>query len=223
MYTWGFPGGTSVKEPVCQCRRPKRRGFDPWLGKIPWWRTRQPSPVFFPGESHGQRSLAGYSPWGHKELNTTEVTSHAHTHVYSIVNSFCRTVGKSNIVKQLYSNRNEFLKKMHIMSRDAQSASSPMPGFLVCQVRDLIEQSPRNSLNTFYHDLLHVILQCQSSKGNCDYLFLDDSSEVKLSTRNPKRMITPKMAFRQFTKHALMHLLTGPSPPPCKVKYPSSY
>ena len=80
---------------------------------------------------------------------------------------------------------------MHIISLDAQPASSPMPDFLVCQIRDLIEQSPRNSLNTFYHDLLHVILQFQSSKGSCDHLFLDDSSEVKLSTRNPKLMIIP--------------------------------
>ena len=46
--------------------------FDPWVGKIPWRRKRQPTPVFLPGESHGQRSLAGYSPWGRRELDTTE-------------------------------------------------------------------------------------------------------------------------------------------------------
>ena len=45
------------------CRRP---GFDPWVGKIPWRREWQPTAVFFPGESHGQRSLAGYSSWGHR-------------------------------------------------------------------------------------------------------------------------------------------------------------
>ena len=50
-------------------------GFDPWLGKIPWSRKWQPTPVFLPGEFHGQRSLVGYSPWGHKESDTTE---HAH-------------------------------------------------------------------------------------------------------------------------------------------------
>ena len=51
----------------------KRLGFDPWVGNIPWRRrTWQPTPVFLPGESHGQRSLAGYSPSGHKELDTTE-------------------------------------------------------------------------------------------------------------------------------------------------------
>ena len=41
-------------------------------GKIPWRRTWQPIPVFLPGKSHGQRSLAGYSPWGRKELDTAE-------------------------------------------------------------------------------------------------------------------------------------------------------
>ena len=47
-------------------------GFDPWVWKISWRREWQPTPVFLPGEFHGQRSLAGYSPWGDKELNTAE-------------------------------------------------------------------------------------------------------------------------------------------------------
>ena len=47
----GFPGGASGKEPACQCRR---RGFVPWVGKTPWGRAWQSTPVFFPGESHGQ-------------------------------------------------------------------------------------------------------------------------------------------------------------------------
>ena len=45
-----FPGGTSGKEPICQCRRHKRCGFYPWAGKIPWRRAWQPTPVFLPGE-----------------------------------------------------------------------------------------------------------------------------------------------------------------------------
>ena len=52
-----------------QCGRP---GFSPWVGQIPWRRERLPTPVFWPGEFHGQRSLAGYSPWGLKELEMTE-------------------------------------------------------------------------------------------------------------------------------------------------------
>ena len=46
--------------------------FNPWVRKIPWRRKWQPTPVFLPEKSHGQRSLAGYSPWGHKELDMTE-------------------------------------------------------------------------------------------------------------------------------------------------------
>ena len=56
-----FPGGASGKEPACQCRRPKRRRFDPWVRKIPRRRAWQPVPVFLLGESHGQWSLVGYS------------------------------------------------------------------------------------------------------------------------------------------------------------------
>ena len=48
-------------------------GFDSWLRKIPWRRKWQPTPVFLPGEPHGQRSLEGYSPWDGKESDTTEV------------------------------------------------------------------------------------------------------------------------------------------------------
>ena len=45
------------------------RRFDPWIRKTPWRRKWQPTPVFLPGKSHGQRSLEGYSAWGHKELD----------------------------------------------------------------------------------------------------------------------------------------------------------
>ena len=70
----GFPGGSDSKESACKCRR---LGFNPWVRKIPWRRAWQPTPVFLPGEPHGQRSLAGYSPWGRKESDTTEqITFH---------------------------------------------------------------------------------------------------------------------------------------------------
>ena len=52
-----------------QCRKP---GFDPWVRKMPWRREWLPTPVLLPGESHGQRNLAGYSPWVHKESNMIE-------------------------------------------------------------------------------------------------------------------------------------------------------
>ena len=71
----GFPGGTSgkkKKKSACQCRRCKRCKFNPQVGKIPQKRKRQPTPVSLPGESHGQRSLEGYSPWGQKRSDRTE-------------------------------------------------------------------------------------------------------------------------------------------------------
>ena len=54
----------------------ERCSLDPWLRKIPWRRAWRLTPVFLPGESHGERSLAGYSPCGRKELNMTEATEH---------------------------------------------------------------------------------------------------------------------------------------------------
>ena len=59
----------SGEESACQSRS---CGFDPRNGKIPWRRAWQPTPVFLPGESHGQRSLVGYSPWGCKQSDTTQ-------------------------------------------------------------------------------------------------------------------------------------------------------
>ena len=72
MTHWGFPGGTVVKESTCQLKRCR---FDPWGRKIPWKRKWQPTSVFLPGKSHGQRSLTGYNPRGHKELDRTEPLS----------------------------------------------------------------------------------------------------------------------------------------------------
>ena len=62
--------------PACQCRKPKRCGFDPWVGKIPCRRTWQPTVVFLPRESHGQKNLMGYSQQGCTEQDMTEATQH---------------------------------------------------------------------------------------------------------------------------------------------------
>ena len=66
-----FPGGAAGKEHACQSRTHKRCGFDFWVEKIPWRRKWQPTPEFLPRKSHGQRSLAGYSPGGGKESDRT--------------------------------------------------------------------------------------------------------------------------------------------------------
>ena len=71
FFNWGrgFPGVSDCKESACNARRPR---FDSWVQKMPWRREWLPTPVFLPRESHEQRSLAGYSPWVHKELDMTE-------------------------------------------------------------------------------------------------------------------------------------------------------
>ena len=61
----GLPWWLSGKESASQCRR---NGFNPWVGEISWRRKWQPTLVFLPGKSHGQRKLVGYSPWGHKRV-----------------------------------------------------------------------------------------------------------------------------------------------------------
>ena len=84
---FSFPVAQTVR--IClPCRQP---GFNPWVGKISWRKEWQPTPVFLPGEFHGQRILAGYSPWGRKESDMTEqltlsfiyiyIYIHTHTHI----------------------------------------------------------------------------------------------------------------------------------------------
>ena len=82
LFLWlfiGQPRWLSGLRIYLQCRSFRSKGFDPWVRKIPWRRTWQPTPVSLPGESHEQRNMAGYSPWDCKESDTTEVTEHAHT------------------------------------------------------------------------------------------------------------------------------------------------
>ena len=64
LFMKGLPVWLSGKESTCWC---KTHGSHLWVGKISWRKKQQPTPVFLPGKSHGQRSLVGYSPWGHKE------------------------------------------------------------------------------------------------------------------------------------------------------------
>ena len=81
------PGGSDSKESICNSGDLSLIQ----VGKIPWRRKWQPTPVFLPGESHGQRSLVCYSPWGRKESDMTEwliltlymhTCTHTHTHTY---------------------------------------------------------------------------------------------------------------------------------------------
>ena len=67
-----------LKNPPANVGRLKRCWFNSWVGKILWRRAWQPTLIFLPEESHGQKSLAGCSPWGHTESDMTEGTQHAH-------------------------------------------------------------------------------------------------------------------------------------------------
>ena len=68
---------TGGKEPICQCRRQKRRQFNPRVRKTPRSRKGHRPPALLPGESHGQRILVGSRLWGRRELGMTEVPLHA--------------------------------------------------------------------------------------------------------------------------------------------------
>ena len=83
-----------------------RPWFDSWVGKIPWRRKWQPSPVFLPGESQGQRSLVGYSPWGRTVLDTTEQMSMQKLQflLWALIHyTSCMNRAPCNLVKNLWS------------------------------------------------------------------------------------------------------------------------
>ena len=90
-----LPWWHSGRESSCQCRRHKRCRFDPWVRKIPQRRRWQPTPIFLTGESHGQRNLADYSPWGRKEMieKLTHIPENHHIRV------ICKTKCKQNMSK----------------------------------------------------------------------------------------------------------------------------
>ena len=95
---WTELKGWGGKESACQCRRHKRCKFNPWIGKIPWRKKWQPTPVFLPGQFHGQRSLVGYSLWGCKELDMTEQSTHTCMHNWITL----QYTWNWHIVNQLY-------------------------------------------------------------------------------------------------------------------------
>ena len=109
----GFPDG-SASEICLQYRRHRSHGFSPWIVMIPWSKIWQPTPVFFPEESHGQMSPIGCSSWGHKESDMTEqahacVHTHTHTHTYI----YCAVLGHDLVTKQQQNNGLRWLMKMN--------------------------------------------------------------------------------------------------------------
>ena len=82
LFTFRWHSG---EEPSCQCRRHKRHRFSLWVRKSPWRRKRQPTLVFLPVKSYGQRSLAGYIPWGRKSWTRSCVHISTNTHIQCMV------------------------------------------------------------------------------------------------------------------------------------------
>ena len=101
LHVEGFSGfRLNGEESICQCRRHRRCEFDPWVGKLSWRRKWQPTPVFLPGEAHGQGSLAGYNPCRPKESDTSEklcacMHVHTHTQTHTHTHTHTQSFGKS--------------------------------------------------------------------------------------------------------------------------------
>ena len=72
LFKLGFACGAVIKNPPANAGDTRKHGFDPWVGKIPWSKKQQPTPVVVPRNFHGQRILMNYSPWSCKELDMTE-------------------------------------------------------------------------------------------------------------------------------------------------------
>ena len=91
---WGFPVGAVVKKLPAEAGRARDTGLIPGLGRVPEvGNGRQPTPVFLPGKFHGQRSRAGYNPWGHESQTQLSdwvcARTHAHTHTHTHTHTEC--------------------------------------------------------------------------------------------------------------------------------------
>ena len=89
------------KKKIClQCSRPR---FDPWVGKIPWRRKWRPTPISLPGEFHGQKNLAGCSPWGYTELDMTKGLTLSFFHLIGVCTEYLRytSAGNSRVFKNM--------------------------------------------------------------------------------------------------------------------------
>ena len=98
--------------------------IDPWVRKVPWRREWSPTPVFLPGEFHGQRSLAGYSPWGCRKLDTAERLTFTFTSWPLILTGIC-----SVILKLLIHNTYEILLDIGVCDLQSKLLPNIFKGF----------------------------------------------------------------------------------------------
>ena len=144
----GLPDGASGKEPAYLCRRNQRAGLIPGSGRFPGGRAWKPTTVFLPGESHGQRSLAGYSWQGCKEPDTTKVTYHTY---------------KENFVKVLlFKTVWKFFKKTK--NKTTIQSSNSAPGYISKEEENTISKRyiyPNVNSSIIYngHDMEATIMR----------------------------------------------------------------
>ena len=170
-----------------QCRRP---GFDPWVGKIPWRRKWQPPPVFLSGKSHGQRSLAGYSPWGYKESDTIERLTLSLPQEHSFCNSSTHSIVNFPLYLIIFINIHPsynfscVLKKTNPLDPTVPSSSSPI----------LCAPSQRSSLKPLYPLLSSIPLLLEPT--GLPLLSLHQSSSDQSSSSSPAHFITEFSALK---------------------------
>ena len=128
-------------------------GFNPWVGKIPWRRAWQPTAVFLPEESHGQRSMAGYSPWGHKELDTTEWLNNNRIFALSLLHAWLGTSHHILVDSQVWN--------CHVPANPTNFSSSSLPGGLpIHLLQHLSTFSPFRKIINFLR--AEITLVCSS-------------------------------------------------------------
>ena len=152
---WGFPGGASGKEPACQCRRPKRHQFTPWVRKIAWKRAQQPIPVFLAGESRVAKSQTRLKQLSMPARTVTVVQSLTRVRLCDPVD--CSTSGFPVFSQSL-------LSLMSIESVMLSTISSSVVLFSSC-----LQSFPATGsfpMSCFSHQLSKVLeLQFQHEKG----------------------------------------------------------
>ena len=114
--SWPFSGGASGKEPACKCRRSKIQNFNLWVGKITWSRRWQFTPLLLRGEFHGQRSLAGYSPQGHKDqtcLKQLRIDSVDHNKIWKILKELGIPEHFTFLLRNLYTGQEATIRTRH--------------------------------------------------------------------------------------------------------------
>ena len=116
---YGLPQWLSGKRILLQCRRLNRTcTFDPWVGKIPWRRKSQPTPVFLPGGSHEQRRLAGCRLWHPKELDMTQrlnINTHTQTEYILILNGYTQVEKRNRIIFSCIKSIKIYSHKKHMI------------------------------------------------------------------------------------------------------------